>query len=76
MNTTAHAWAEMALNRVHEYYRCKKVTAEFMENARIARALVGPVAAKGWIAAARNHNHYAIEAKRDSRKYLSKVKVS
>jgi len=66
----------MALNRVHEYYRCKKVTEEFMENARIARALVGPVAAKGWVTGARNHNRYAIEAKRDSRKYLSKIKAS
>jgi len=76
MSTVAHAWAEMAINRVHEIYRCRKVRDEFMENARIARALVGPLAARGWVAGARRHNHWAVAAKKTSRDYLARVKES
>lgn len=74
MTSSAHVWAEMALNRVHEYYRCIKAREELFAKARIAHKLIGPAAAAGWVSGARTHNRWAIEAKRDSRRYLEYVK--
>lgn len=74
MTSSAHVWCQMSVNRVHEFYRCIKAREEFMAKARIAHKLLGPAAARGWVSGARNHNRWAIEAKRDSRRYLEYVK--
>ena len=76
MNVTAHAWAQLALDNVHRIYQYRKYRDEAMENARIARALVGPQTAKAWVAGARAHNRYAVQAAKSSREYLARVKES